>query len=73
MATSLFAGGWCNTRKRGLMNPATKQYPRPILPLLCKWFKQREQRQLFKSWCRLKILATATTEKEIFWEVWGEQ
>ena len=37
-----------HTRGRGLMNPATKKYPRPNLPLLCKWFKQRNERHIIK-------------------------
>ncbi len=42
------------TRERGLMNPATKKYPRPNLPLLCKRFKRRDERHIIKTWCRLK-------------------
>ncbi len=54
-----------HTRERGLMNPATNKYPRPILALLCKRFKQRNERHLVRIWCRLKILATATLKKFI--------
>lgn len=25
-----------------------------VLPLLCKWFKQRDERHLIELWCRLK-------------------
>jgi hypothetical protein len=38
------------------MNPATKKYPRPNLPLLCNWFKQRNERHLIVSLVSAKNL-----------------
>jgi hypothetical protein len=53
------------------MNPATKKYPRPNLPLLCKWFKRRDERLLIKDWCRLKELGYGDLPQNSG-EPWGE-
>jgi hypothetical protein len=53
------------------MNPATKKYPRPNLPLLCNRFKQRNERHLIVSLVSAKNLGYGDHASNGA-ELWGE-